>query len=77
MTWGKGLLRWAGRCSAGLRDVCFHTLRHTFATECTEKGVESKVVSEVLGHTDIVITLRWYVHLSMDYKKGQILACSL
>lgn len=62
---------------AGLRDVCFHTLRHTFATECTEKGVEAKVVSEVLGHADIVITLKRYVHLSPEYKKEQILACGL
>lgn len=62
---------------AGVRDVCFHTLRHTFATECTEKGVEAKVVSEVLGHSGITITLQRYVHLSTEYKMERIWACGL
>ena len=62
---------------AGIRDVCFHTLRHTFATECAEKGVEAKVVSEMLGHSGISITLQRYVHLSTEYKMDQIWNCGM
>lgn len=56
----------------GLRDTHFHTLRHTFATECVESGVNLKVLSEILGHSSIQITASRYIHLSMRYKKQQI-----
>lgn len=40
----------------------FHTLRHTFATRCIELGFDPKTLCEILGHSDIKITLALYVH---------------
>jgi integrase len=48
---------------AGLPDVRFHDLRHTAATIMLSHGVNVKVVSEMLGHADIAITLRVYAHV--------------
>lgn len=52
-----------------LKPYKFHCLRHTFATECIEVGMDIKSLSEILGHTDISITLRVYVHSSDKQKK--------
>ena len=52
-----------------LKNVTFHTLRHTFATRCIEAGVDAKTVSELLGHSDTKITLNRYVHSSFELKK--------
>lgn len=57
---------------AGVSDHTFHTLRHTFATRCVECGVDIKSLSEIMGHSDVKITLQRYVHPSMDTKKVQI-----
>lgn len=52
-----------------LKPYKFHCLRHTFATECIEVGMDIKSLSEILGHTDISITLRVYIHSSDKQKK--------
>ncbi len=57
---------------AGISDANFHALRHTFATRCIEAGVDVKVLSEILGHSSVNITLDRYVHNSIDYKKDNI-----
>jgi integrase len=41
---------------AGLPDIRFHDLRHTCATLLT-KGVHPKIVSEMLWHSSVSITL--------------------
>lgn len=48
---------------AGLPDIRFHDLRHTAATILLLRGVNVKLVSEMLGHADIALTLRVYGHL--------------
>jgi integrase len=48
---------------AGLPAVRFHDLRHTAATLCLLSGVHVKYVSEMLGHTSVVITLDTYSHV--------------
>ena len=61
---------------AGIEIRNFHTLRHTFATNCIENGVDVKALSEFLGHSDVKITLNRYVHPTMDSKRKQIGALS-
>ncbi len=47
----------------GLPSMRFHDLRHTAATLLLTQGVHPKVVSEMLGHTTITLTLDTYSHL--------------
>lgn len=61
---------------AGIDGGIFHTLRHTFATNCVENGMDVKTLSELLGHSDVKITLNRYVHPTMDSKRKQIGALS-
>lgn len=51
---------------AGVRRVRFHDLRHTAATLMLGRGVHVKVVSEILGHASIAITLDIYAHVLPD-----------
>ena len=52
-----------------LKNVHFHTLRHSFATRCVEAGFEIRSLSEILGHSSTRITLECYVHSSMNLKR--------
>ena len=38
-------------------DLTLHSLRHTYATRCIESGMPPKVLQNLLGHTDIKVTL--------------------
>ena len=40
-----------------------HTLRHTFASVLLNKGVDIKIVSEILGHSSVSFTYDTYVHI--------------
>lgn len=55
-----------------LPPVTFHSLRHSFATRCIEKGADSKALSEILGHSSVKITLDIYVHSNMEQKRKYI-----
>lgn len=44
----------------GLQRMSFHDLRHSAATLLLAGGVHAKVVQELLGHSDIMITLNIY-----------------
>lgn len=57
---------------SGLPPINYHALRHSFATRCIEVGVDVKSLSEMLGHSNVSITLNTYVHSSMDLKRSQI-----
>ena len=56
----------------GLRDIRFHVLRHTFATYSLESGMRTKVLSELMGHSSVKITMDRYVHLSNEFKEAQM-----
>lgn len=55
--------------NSGLPSIKFHALRHTFATICLHKNFDIKTISELLGHSSADITLRTYVHTSMERKR--------
>ena len=51
------------RKRAGLDAIRFHDLRHTCATLLLASNVNPKIVSEMLGHASIAITLDTYSHV--------------
>ena len=55
--------------AVGIADANFHALRHTFATQCAEADFDVKCLSELLGHSDVSITLNRYVHPTMELKR--------
>lgn len=56
---------WRAADAAGLERFSWHVLRHTFASHLVMRGVTLKGVQELLGHADIVMTMR-YAHLSPE-----------
>lgn len=70
-TFYKRLLR-----RAGLPDVRFHALRHSFATRCIDSNCNYKTVSALLGHSNISTTLNLYVHPNMNQKRKVVEAMS-
>lgn len=52
-----------------IKQFNFHSLRHTFATNCISLGCDYKTVSELLGHANVNITLNLYVHPRYSQKK--------
>jgi len=54
---------------AGVPLIRFHDLRHTAATLLLLAGIHPKVVSEMLGHASIAITLDLYSHVLPDMQR--------
>ena len=59
------------KLQAGIQGACWHTLRHTAASRRIMAGVDLVAVKEILGHRDIVPTLR-YSHLSPGHLQDAI-----
>ncbi len=45
-----------------------HSLRHTFATLMLNKGIDVKIVSELLGHSNVSVTYNIYIHTIQSQK---------
>jgi integrase len=56
---------------AGLRGLTIHALRHTAASRMLEAGVDVMSVSQLLGHSDLKITMR-YLHPKAEQKRAAI-----
>ncbi|MGG4033506.1 site-specific integrase [Paenibacillus cisolokensis] len=48
---------------AEVPKIRFHDLRHTVATLMLKEGINPKIVKEILGHSDIRVTLDTYSHV--------------
>ena len=53
-----------------------HSLRHTFTTRLCERGVNVKVIQEVLGHKDFSTTMNIYTDVTKDLKLKEFNAIS-
>lgn len=54
-------------------EHCYmHSLRHTFATRCIEKGVQPKTLQKILGHSSIKITMDLYVHVTDEHMINEL-----
>ena len=56
--------------SIGYPGLRFHDLRHTYATLMMKNGVSPKIVSSVLGHSDVSVTLEIYSHADIDSQRA-------
>lgn len=54
------------------KNCTVHSLRHTFATRCIEKGVQPKTLQKILGHSSIQTTMDLYVHVTDDYMTEEL-----
>nr|WP_238525012.1 tyrosine-type recombinase/integrase [Caldicellulosiruptor owensensis] len=55
-----------------IKKIRFHDLRHTHATLLLQAGVNMKVISDRLGHSQISITMDLYSHVNLDMQREAI-----
>ncbi|MBQ6318984.1 MAG: site-specific integrase [Lachnospiraceae bacterium] len=61
----------AGICKTlGIDTFTSHAFRDTFATRAIESGIDPKTLQEILGHSNIAMTLNLYAHVMDDTKKA-------
>ena len=61
---------------AKIEGATWHTLRHTFASRAVMAGVDIRTVQELMGHSTIIMTMR-YAHLSPAHLRTAVNKASL
>lgn len=60
----RGLLRRLGAKAGITKHLHPHGLRHTFAVELENAGTPVTVISKLLGHSSVAVTVRYLDHLT-------------
>ena len=58
---------------AGIERFTAHCFRDTFATRAIESGMAPKTLQEILGHSDISMTMNLYAHCMEETKRQQMM----
>ena len=49
-----------------------HMLRHTFATRMREAGADIKATADIMGHTEVDLTINTYTDASNEFKRREL-----
>ncbi|MFC0861860.1 tyrosine-type recombinase/integrase [Sphaerimonospora cavernae] len=60
------------RKAAGLGPVRLHGLRHTCVSLLLDLGIPPHIVREIVGRSDIEVTMTIYAHTSLDEKRAAL-----
>lgn len=60
------------RAAAGLDGVRFHDMRHTCVSLLLDLGVPPHIVREIVGHSDIEVTMTIYAHAALNEKRAAL-----
>ena len=58
--------------AAGINASGVHILRHTFASMLFDRKIDIKIISKLLGHSDVSTTYNIYIHLTETQTKEAI-----
>ena len=61
-----------GRAPNVFENITPHALRHSFATRAFENGLAAKTVQELLGHSNMNLTMNLYTHVTYETKKREM-----
>lgn len=65
--------RWGRvRAAAGLESMRFHDIRHTCVSLLMDLGVPPHIVRDIVGHSDIKVTMTIYAHAAVDEKRAAL-----
>ena len=62
---------------AGIERFSAHALRDTFATRAIESGMAPKTLQEILGHSNISITMNLYAHCMEETKRNEMMVVKI
>lgn len=68
----KTLKAMAKKANCSIQDFTVHSLRHTYGSLLLANGVDIKIVSELLGHSDITVTYNIYIGILDEDKRKDV-----
>ena len=68
----KTLKAMAKKANCTIQDFTVHSLRHTYGSLLLANGVDIKIVSELLGHSDITVTYNIYIGILDEDKRKDV-----
>lgn len=69
--WNKNFGNYYFKRKTAYKEYNQHMLRHTFATRCIENRIDYKTLQDILGHSDISITLNTYCDVIGQFRDQQ------